>query len=71
MTKGRLVKATERLGHCMVVLRLQEDLVRLYQRYRHLNAAAEAEETLMKSRVNLFAALEELDRAQREAKQLG
>lgn len=71
VAKNRLVKATERLGHYMIVVHLQEDLLRLYQRYGHLTAAAEAEEALMENRVHLLAALGELDRAQREAKQTG
>lgn len=71
MAKGRLVKATERLGNCMILVHLQEELLGFYKCYGHLNAAAQAQEALMESRTRLFAALAELDRAQREAKQTG
>ena len=55
----------------MILVHLQEELLGFYKCYGHLNAAAQAQEALMESRTRLFAALAELDRAQREAKQTG
>jgi hypothetical protein len=69
VAKSRLVQATERFGDCLIVVHLQEDLMRSYERCGLSNAAAEARDALMESRSHLLASLSELDRAQRETKQ--
>ena len=69
MAKSRLVQATARFGDCLIVVHLQEDLMRSYESCGLSNAAAEARAALMESRSHLLTALAELDRAQRATKQ--
>lgn len=63
VAKSWLEQATERFGDCLIVVHLQEDLLRSYERCGLSNAAAEARDALMESRSRLITALAELDRA--------
>ena len=53
MAKSRLVQATARFGDCLIVVHLQEDLMRSYESCGLSNAAAEARAALMESRSDL------------------